>query len=269
MITIIIFLLIIISLCIIFYKYTYFPKSLYFKLKNNLEVKGGLFNYMYIYKEIFKDNCYNFKLDLNNSTILDIGTNIGLFSLWLNDNFKNLNVHCFEPIPELFNAANNNLSKLKKNNNNFYLNKYGLSDKKETKYINYYPYMSGLSTTCDDFDRKLDALGEKSIVEKVFIKNTTKKKEVLKIKLDKIKNYIKNNNIDNIKLCKIDVECSELKIMLGFEEYINKVEYYIIEVENFRENYLNSIKKLLKNYTLQIDYSNKNWVMIFAKRKKL
>ena len=82
-----------------------------------------------------------------------------------------------------------------------------------------------------------------------------------------IKNYIRNNNISHIDLCKIDVEGSELEIMMGFKEYIDIVKYYIIEIENFRPNHLKKIKLLLNNYEIKINNPDESWVILFAKRK--
>jgi FkbM family methyltransferase len=237
-------------------------------LRNNLKINGGLFSYMYIYKEIFMDKDYYFNINLNNSTILDIGTNIGMYSLWLNEKFKNINVHCFEPIPKLYNAAKININKMKHNKNNFYLNNIGLSNKKETKDITYFPNASGLSTTCQDFEDKKKAIGG-SALKRMVVNLVTKNKEQLNIKLDTIKNYIIKNKLNEIELCKIDVECSELMIMEGFQEYINNVKYYIIEIENYRSDYLKKIKKILINYDIQIDNPKKNWIILFAKRKPM
>lgn len=212
-------------------------------LRNNLKINGGILSYMFIYKEIFHDKCYNYNINLNNSTILDIGTNIGIYSLWLNENYKNINVHCFEPIPELYNAAKININKMKCNNNNFNLNNIGLSNKKEIKDIIYFPNASGLSTTCPDFEEKKNVIGSSSLFEKIVVNKITTNKQKLKIKLDTIKNYIINNKLNEIELCKIDVECSELMIMEGFQEYINNVKYYVIEIENYRSDYLKKIKR--------------------------
>jgi len=152
-------------------------------------------------------------------------------------------------------------------NNIFYVNNIGLSNKKENIYINYFPNASGLSTVCSDFEEKVEVLGKDSFIKKLFVNNFTNNKKKVKIYLDTIKNYIINNNLHKIDLCKIDVECSELMIMEGFQEYINNVKYYIIEIENYRSNYLRKIKKLLINYDIQVENPTDNWVILFAKRK--
>ena len=38
----------------------------------------------------------------NGDTIIDVGANIGVFGLRLSNIFKNINIHAFEPIPEIF-----------------------------------------------------------------------------------------------------------------------------------------------------------------------
>jgi FkbM family methyltransferase len=62
-------------------------------------------------------------------TIFDIGANVGLFSVWLLTNFKNLNVKCFEPIPKLHEIARRNLVKFSgKSNSKFEIFRLGLSN---------------------------------------------------------------------------------------------------------------------------------------------
>ena len=232
-----------------------------------MKVSGGILSYMYIYKEIFIDKCYDFSLNLNNKVVLDIGTNIGLYSLWLNEKYTNLKVHCFEPIDVLYQTAVYNINNTKKEDNIFYINNIGLSNKKEEKYINYFPNASGLSTVCSDFEQKLDVIGKGSLINKYLVGKTVRNKEKIKIRLDTIKNYIIQNNLNEIELCKIDVECSELMIMEGFQEYVNNVKYYIIEIENYRNEYLNKIKIILINYDIFIKNEKESWIILFAKRK--
>ena len=56
-------------------------------------------------------------------------------------------------------------------------------------------------------------------------------------------------------------------IMEGFQEYVNNVKYYIIEIENYRNEYLNKIKIILINYDIFIKNEKESWIILFAKRK--
>eukprot|EP00475_Leptophrys_vorax_P020625 TRINITY_DN2826_c0_g1_i3.p1 TRINITY_DN2826_c0_g1~~TRINITY_DN2826_c0_g1_i3.p1 ORF type:complete len:263 (-),score=89.12 TRINITY_DN2826_c0_g1_i3:16-804(-) len=44
-------------------------------------------------------------------TVFDVGANVGLFSVYLLTNFKNMNIRCFEPIPQLYRIAKMNLER--------------------------------------------------------------------------------------------------------------------------------------------------------------
>lgn len=243
-------------------KFRFIVYAFIFKCKKSIDVGEGFLNYAYIYKEIYLDNEYNINKSLDNSVVFDIGANLGLFTLNICEKFKNMKIHCFEPIPKIFNSLKNNTKKI--GNNKVYLNNYGLSNENGIKSIIYYPYANGLSTTCDDMNKKLKYV---NFFKRLVLYYGLRKKENIKIRLKKVKEYIKENKIKSIDVCKIDVECSELVILEGFEEYIEIVKVYYIEVENFRKNYLNKIKKLLKNYKIEIEGEDANWSNIIATRK--
>jgi FkbM family methyltransferase len=69
-------------------------------------------NTMIAYREIFVDRIYGPSVaDLaDGDVVLDVGANIGLFTLYLNTLAKRLTVHCFEPIPQTFKALQMNMA---------------------------------------------------------------------------------------------------------------------------------------------------------------
>src|SRR4030095_7736449 len=58
----------------------------------------------YVYKEIFADQCYlRHGIQVaDGDTVIDIGANIGLFSLFVLSRCKNPAVYAYEPSPRLF-----------------------------------------------------------------------------------------------------------------------------------------------------------------------
>ncbi len=78
---------------------------------------------------------------------------------------------------------------------------------------------------------------------------------------------INKNNITCIDLVKLDVEGAELDIMKGFGENINIVKEYIIEIENYRKNYLDNIKSLLHDFHISVEDADKSWCFVKAIRK--
>lgn len=107
-------------------------------------------NFAYIFKDIFINKEYDTKTDLNNKIIFDVGGNMGIFSLWINEHFHNVKVYCFEPIKELIDIAKHNIQHNIKHHNEFIFNNFGLSDKIGEIQITHYPYSNGLSTIKED-----------------------------------------------------------------------------------------------------------------------
>jgi FkbM family methyltransferase len=273
------YLIIIIIIFIIYYIYVNYLKGLYFFFKNNIQY-NSIIPSLYVYNEIFIDGDYDMLLPKNNWVIFDIGSNIGLYSLYLNDNYSNLNIHTFEPIKQLYTYQQNNINNNLKNNNKIFINNFGLGEKNNNTVINYYPYADGLSTINNDMDNK------KENILKTKCKNTgifnyfcnklyssvlyndkifTNFKE--NIKIIRMSEYINNLNIKKIDLIKIDVEGYELNVLQGInKEQFKFINYFIIEVENYNKSNLNDIILLLKdnNFTVKNYNPDNLWTMLLA-----
>ena len=189
---------------------------------------------------------------------------MGLFSLWINDNFKNTKVHLFEPIDDLIDIAKYNLNNMKKNNNQFTFNNVGLSNNNYYDIIYYFYYANGLSTL-NDFN---DKLKYHNILEQLILNFILQFYIEKQIKLITIKNYIINNYITNIDLCKIDVEGFENYVIEGFFDKINIVKIFIIEIEIKN---LKIIMKKLYNYYIYTknNLSKDKFIIIYAFRKDI
>jgi len=261
-------------------------EPLYFKSKNNLKIQN-IYNYIFIYNEIFIDNDYK-QLHLNkcdNEVVFDIGGNNGLFSLYVNEKYKNSEIHIFEPINILYNnilhnVENNNKINYK-NNNKFIINNIGLGDKYETQLINYFPNADGLSTIKNDISLKKDKIinSKCSVYTNTFVNKICKTfyEKLLnsdnfnyiknKITIDTLSNYIIKNNIKKIDKIKIDVEGYELEILKGIKpEHMKMIKIMFIEVENYRPEYLTQMKNILNNdFNVTILNENKSWCFVIAK----
>lgn len=260
----IILFIIFIIIIILLQHYTNFINVSFYVKKHGLKTGKNLFNFCYIFKEIFYDNDYNININLDNKIIFDIGMNMGIYDLWLNTHYKNIKVYGFEPIKELYDISKYNINKMKHNNNVFILNNIGLSNKEGSEIINYYPNANGISTIGNDIEYKINQL---PFLKRNILKLISKNVKREKIKLEKASTYIKNNNIKRIDVCKIDVEGVECDIIKGFEEYINIVNTFIIEVEKFKEKEYKEILSYLSNFDIKVDDREK-WGMIIAKNKK-
>jgi len=232
--------------------------------KNDIKVGLNIINFIYIYNEIFNNEDYKLNFNYDNFVIFDIGANMGLFSLWINDNFKNTKVHLFEPIDDLIDIAKYNLNNMKKNNNQFTFNNVGLSNNNYYDIIYYFYYANGLSTL-NDFN---DKLKYHNILEQLILNFILQFYIEKQIKLITIKNYIINNYITNIDLCKIDVEGFENYVIEGFFDKINIVKIFIIEIEIKN---LKIIMKKLYNYYIYTknNLSKDKFIIIYAFRKDI
>ncbi len=169
------------------------------------------------------------KLIKENNTILDIGANIGWYSLKIAKNINNVEIMAFEPIPNTFeylkkNIDLNHVSNIKTFN-------YGLSD--EEKDISFYYYPEG---SCN---ASAANLSRRNNVDKIICKLTT---------LDKF-TADKNISVDFIKC---DVEGSELFVFKGAIKTIRRDKPIIFT-------------ELLRKWAAEFNYHPNNVISLLKK----
>lgn len=211
--------------------------TIFIKLLFNSKRRGSLLNFIVIFQEIFIQKEYKIKADLKHKVVLDIGANIGLFSLWMNSQYENLNLYLFEPDPTTFQI-------LKRNIPTATINQLALSNKEETAILTSYSYASGFNSLDPGVNQKTNNM---KWPLSMFINWITKEQKQHRVHTQRMDHYLTQNNIPHIGLCKIDVEGLELAVLEGFGEAIDKVDHFIIEIETFRGNTA-SIYKLLHNF---------------------
>jgi FkbM family methyltransferase len=262
-------------------------KALLYKYKKNLKVQN-LSSYIYVYNEIFLENDYQYldtkHFNKNNKEIyFDVGGNNGIYSLYLNDKNDNIEVHVFEPIKDLYDNIQWNINQNKKRDNNYIINNIGLGNKNENLKINFMPNADGLSTIKDDLeDKKTNMINSKcenfnypllyplckNIVSNLLNEERLKV-EKKDIKIVRFSDYIKEHNINFVDKIKVDIEGYELEFLEGInKEDFSKIGAFVIEVENYRNDYKNKITNILKNNNFSFEYfennDKNNWIMIYA-----
>ena len=268
-------------------------KAIFYKYYWNLKVQN-IFSYIFVFNEIFLNKDYKYldsinfkKLNKNKKEIyFDVGGNNGLYSLYLNNKNKNIEVHVFEPIEDLYKNIKWNIKHNKKLSNTYFINNFGLGNKNENLQINYMPNADGLSTIKNDIEVKKNHIVNgycrdynypiinsicKSFMSQLLNKNRLKV-EKRNIKLVRFSDYVKENKIDFIDKIKVDIEGYELEFLEGInKEDFAKIGAFVIEVENYRSNHTRNILDILQlnnfSYKLSEDKNNKrnNWLMIYAK----
>ena len=170
----------------------------------------------------------------NNSWFIDIGSNIGLYSLNisnLNTKYKKVKTFSIEPNPIVYKRLKKNYQLLVSQNkfvkNNFLLKNLAIGDKEGFGKI----------------DKNVDHANVK-IIKKIANKNN-----FIRIRITKLSSLLKKYKIENISCIKIDTEGYELKIINNFFKK-NNIKFfpkYLIVEHNNEKNYIRNEKIILKN----------------------
>ena len=195
----------------------------------------------YLFAEIFQHRTYlKHGIELPEAAVvLDIGANIGLFTLFIKDQIPNAKVFAFEPSPETFDCLHYNVSKLGDDVKVFNLGVYDHDAELSFTYYPGYTVLSGFRA-----NRHVDA---KVIIESVRVGSGSSdtssiEAEVLprfdrviecKVPTTTVSQIIRDQRIAKIDLLKIDAERSELPILRGIEAADwAKIQQVILEVHD-------------------------------------
>ena len=162
---------------------------------------------------------------LNITHFIDVGANMGIYSLLIANEFNNIQIHSFEPHSGVFKRFKKNIEK-----NNFSKNikaiNIGLSDKKDLMFIEG-PKNFGINQSGG---ASLQSKGHNQVAV------STGDKEISLVK-------------KNIAI-KIDVEGHELKTLNGFKNIFD-LNNVFLQIEIFDENYDSTIS-LLNEYNFRL-----------------
>lgn len=153
-----------------------------------------------------EDESMTYLLVQNGDTILDIGANIGWYTINLAKRFPNSKIYSFEPIPPTFELLTKNVQRNKLDN--VTLIHSGLSDKEEKKDLYYFRGGSSVA----------------SIVN--FVNNPNAQK--VTCKFNTIDRLVSELNISSVNFIKCDVEGSELLVLSGAKVTIEKFKPIIL-----------------------------------------
>ena len=219
------------------------------------------------YREVFGDEVYlKNAITLNDGDcVFDVGANIGFFTLFANQRYRDLRIFAFEPIPATYEVLQTNVALYGLNAK---LYNCGLSDKAGVAEFTFYPSMTGLSGRYSDSER--DKKATAAIIQDWVKKNAADaanalltrdeldlvmeerfKSEKHLCQLRTVSEVIRENNVKRIDLLKIDVERSEYDVLCGIEnDDWEKIRQIAIEVDT-REN-LDKITALLEARDYQV-----------------
>jgi FkbM family methyltransferase len=204
----------------------------------------------YIYSEIFSEQQYiqhNIVIR-EGDCVFDVGANIGLFVLFINQLQKNLKIFAFEPVAPVFEVLSDNVHL--HNLTSVSLYNYGLSSEDDgARVFMFYPNMPGNST-----ERPTEKMSQREVMinaigqeQTDFFQNTQVIGEVRTLS-----RVIKDLSIDSIDLLKIDVEGDELAVIQGIDpdDWI-KVKQVVAEVHDINSR-LNSFQSILQEHGFEV-----------------
>lgn len=236
------------------------------------------------YTEIFtqEQECWRDYISLpDHAIILDIGANIGMFSLYANSICKHPTIFAFEPIPSSFELLQLNVALYGVNAKLFQC---GLADTSEMATFTYYPLMTMMSSIDADMaeDREIiknvlfqDHLdeGESASISAEDLDNIATAaltSEQITCQMKTLSECIREEDLTSIDLVKMDVEKSELAVLKGIaEEDWAKIRQLIVEVHDFQNTggLRQEIEELLQSHgytTVLTERENNGYACIYA-----
>ncbi len=215
----------------------------------------------FLYKEIFVDRVY-FRHGIqvrDGDCVFDIGANIGMFSVYLQEQFKNVKVFAFEPSPEIFAVLSRNVARYAGNVTPMPVGIAGHTRKATFSFYPSYSILSGFhgdqagdSNTIrsgvlaqwrerypdrpDPDDRFLDALADGALKGKVEYD----------CQLRALSEVIDETKVEKISLLKIDAEGSELEILSNIApRHWRLIQQIAIEIHGTRPSDADAIRAIL------------------------
>jgi len=220
-----------------------------------------------LYEQIQEYIKYGIQLN-KDDIIFDVGANIGLFTLWAYQQCQgNIQAYAFEPIPNIFKVLEANSQRL--NPEKIKVFPFGLSQESKSTTFAYHPYATMLSSVYLEDTSEIKNQLTKSLIKNFkylpksvswihwipsFLRSLLIKYEIEKqfqiqqvtCQLKTVSEIIQENNIKQIDLLKIDVEKSELDVLLGIEaQDWQKIKQIVVEVHDLQDK-LQKIKTLLQ-----------------------
>jgi FkbM family methyltransferase len=200
--------------------------------------------------EIFNDDLTRHGLDLpKDGVYFDVGANIGLFALYLNDRCPDASIYSYEPIPAVFEALQRNLAGL---SGNCHAIRLGLGATPGMVEFDYYPGITGLST-CNRAAGQVLSQGLKNIL--LGEGNSEDVREIrdrqhydpelvaqlltptrVQCPIERLSDQLAAKGHDSVDLLKIDTEGSEEAVLAGLDpDDWGKIRQLMVEVHVGRE----------------------------------
>ena len=192
------------------------------------------FSALDLYKEIYEDEPYLREgLSIHpKDVVIDIGGNIGLWSLFILEQVPDIRLITVEPVPQIFEALQENLKNYQPPKSSVTLLNIGLAETEKKAEFNFYPRVASDSTaTPFDMDQQVKyflAMSRKGItrilpsgIKAWFIRQILRwyySPQKVECQLKTLSQVIEELQLDHIDFVKLDAENAEREVIAGIAE---------------------------------------------------
>ncbi len=195
----------------------------------------------FLHREIFDERCYlSHGVQLpEDAIVVDVGANIGLFTIQVSLEFPAAQVYALEPVPSTFAILDLNLKLLAPQAR---AERIGLGAKCSSAIFTHYPDFSGASGLHADPER--DAASMRMLAapanaiagDEEFVAHALAgrwRSERVLCRLDTVSNFITAHSLPRIDLLKIDAERNEIEILQGIRgEDWERIRQIVLEAHD-------------------------------------
>ena len=150
-----------------------------------------------------------------NGTVLDIGANVGWFTIRLANKYPEVNIYSFEPVPATYakmkkNLLLNGISEISNQGGHVYIINAGLYDKDGESTI----FVPGSS----------EASSLQPINDKFYLRDDNEGQNRISCMIKTMDTFVKENDIKSLDFIKCDTEGAEKMVFLGAQHVLKKLK---------------------------------------------
>ncbi len=249
-------------------------------LPNGAEVFGlNRGETLFVYDEIFGGGYLRHGITVRDGdTVVDVGANIGLFLVYLHLSNPAVRLLAFEPVPEVCDVLRQNVALFGMNAD---VEECALGASEGTCRFTYYPDITIMSGCYADAAEDASTMKEFILHDSPRLRSSRAVDLMVASKLRPreltcarrtLSSVIAERNVERIDLLKIDVEKSELDVLLGIrDEHWPRIRQVVVEVQD-RDGRAGAVTNLLRRHGMRVSAESggggpgTGLTMLFARR---